>query len=317
MLKKFHQDPYYILKYLTLNLLIYAPACFALYKYSSISPISHFWIIALCILPLVLPSFFPIIGTGFVLMGATVFFNLAEYSLWHLALIPLGVYVGFNSGFLMHNATHGSIRPVWLNRVIGEFFGLHQLMGFPGWAVVHLLHHLHPDDPKRDPHSPENLTFWEFLHQMGVGMVRVFTEDYFMVWGTGLKYKRIWRGIQIISPFVRYFRALFLLLLFGPIGFVFFYIPSKITTVLSLAHFNYYTHRPLGKDQFQILNLNHNFIYKFLNIMICGTYFHKNHHLKPFLFNPRYLKDDNKSLISYAAPLVQTPKYYSAIAGKD
>lgn len=92
-------------------------------------------------------------------------------------------------------------------------------------------------------------------------------------------------------------RLLFWFLLLGPVLFLAFYLPSFVTVALVNAHFNYATHRPREDGTVEILNLNHNFLYHFLNFCGHGFYFHKNHHLKPWLFNPspqNFVKDEAK-----------------------
>ena len=220
-------------------------------------------------------------------------FKLAPFEAWQLWLIPVGLYVAFIVGTLVHNTTHDSMRPKWINRVVGELCGFLLMMGFPGWAITHLIHHQYPDDPERDVHPPLDLSYWQFLDHMGATMARLMTKNYFDIWGTAPKYKRIWKGVQVSAPFVRYARVLFLFLLLGPSWFIFLYMPLKLLAVFMYAHFNYFTHRPLGKNQFEILNLNEGISYKLLNLVTFGSYFHKNHHKNPSLFDPRKLKTAN------------------------
>jgi hypothetical protein len=51
------------------------------------------------------------------------------------------------------------------------------------------------------------------------------------------------------------------------------------------AWFNYVTHRPLG-DGAIIVNRNEH-AYKLVNAIAFGLYFHRNHHIRPSLFDPR------------------------------
>lgn len=41
---------------------------------------------------------------------------------------------------LIHNASHGSLRPWWLNQPVGELMGLFQLTGFPDRQATQVLH---------------------------------------------------------------------------------------------------------------------------------------------------------------------------------
>ena len=80
------------------------------------------------------------------------------------------------------------------------------------------------------------------------------------------------------------------MLVLGPVGFVFFYVPFKAVNALIYADFNYRTHRPAGAGSYEVVNLNHNLWYKLLNAISFGSYFHKNQHLQPLVFDPRNIK---------------------------
>jgi len=60
---------------------------------------------------------------------------LNSFSVWHLFFIPLALYAGVLSDIFIHNATHKSFRPLWLNRAVGELISTHQLYGFLGWSI--------------------------------------------------------------------------------------------------------------------------------------------------------------------------------------
>ncbi len=96
--------------------------------------------------------------------------------------------------------------------------------------------------------------------------------------------------LEILLPINRLLRALFWLLIFHPVVFSFFFVPSYIANVLIFYHFNYYTHAQTQEDAVEIMNLTHNVYYKLMNTLLFGVYFHKNHHQRPNLFDPRKLK---------------------------
>ena len=219
--------------------------------------------------------------------------NLFEFRFqnWDLLLIPAGIFVGIMSAALIHNATHGSLRPAWTNRFWGEICGVHQLYGFLGWSVAHLLHHKYPDDPERDPHPPDHLPFWKFALNMRLSLRRCLTHAYLQKWGDSVRSRRIWAAKNFFAASGMYVRLLFWFLLLGPVGFTAFYIPSLITNILFFAHFNYYTHRPTDDGKTVILNLNHSIYYHVVNRFFFGIYFHRNHHAHPSYANPRYAPD--------------------------
>jgi hypothetical protein len=78
-------------------------------------------------------------------------------------------------------------------------------------------------------------------------------------------------------------------------------IVSKIVNYAWYIHFNYFTHQPNADGDMEVLNLNHNFYYKLMNATMAGIYYHKNHHRKASLFDPRTLEQEQaaKPLVSY------------------
>src|SRR6266487_589177 len=139
LLKDFHEDRYFLTKYYAINFVLYITVCTTLLRTSTVARGPHpvLWFLAL--IPLILPDFRLITSSGILFLGLLGLFYGSRFSLWHLGLIPLGVYLGLLSAMLMHNAAHGNIRPAWLNRLLGEICGVHQLPGFPGWHITHLL----------------------------------------------------------------------------------------------------------------------------------------------------------------------------------
>jgi fatty-acid desaturase len=213
------------------------------------------------------------------------------YAHWQWLLIPVGCYLGGLSAVFIHNATHGSFRPRWLNRVIGEITGHHQLYGFLGWRTSHIIHHRYPDDPDRDPHPSLHLCYSEFSKRMRTSLSRVLTKNYFDVWPNDRKHRRIWKLKNFCGFGGMLMRLAFWYLLLGPSLFVFLYLPSYAFNYFFFTHFNYFTHRPspTKNGTFEVHNLDHGPYYTIMNLTHFGIYFHKNHHVKPFLFNPRSL----------------------------
>ncbi|MBV9385027.1 MAG: fatty acid desaturase [Chroococcidiopsidaceae cyanobacterium CP_BM_ER_R8_30] len=301
MFKEFKTDPFFMLRYYIINFIILLPVDLFLYFKSPFSlPTLGFFLFGLLLL--IMPNFRYIACSEIFFITAALYFFQPDFSFWNLALIPLGVIVGLYSAAMIHNAAHTNIKPQWLSRLIGEICGLHQLGGFVGWVITHYLHHCFPDDLEKDPHPPHNLQFWKFADEMKNTIRGALTRSYFETWGEAEKYQRIWTRLEILLLINRFLRALLWLLIFGPISFTFFFVPSYISNVLIFYHFNYYTHRQTQEEVGEIMNLNHNIYYKLMNTLLFGTYFHKNHHLNPNLFDPRKLKMTSKaeSLLSQA-----------------
>lgn len=298
MLKQFRSDKYFFLKYYLINLAFYSVACTLLIIAKNPFSGDFGWLWLLLLVPIVLPDFFVIVVGG--LLSVSCFLYLETFHWWYLWGLPLGAYLGVQSGTLMHNASHGNLRPKWINRICGELCGLHQLPGVLGWWVTHKIHHQYPDDPKNDPHPPLALSFWGFVRNMKGTMRTVMTNNYFDQWGENTETKRIWAMVDLTLPLNRFLRALFLFLLFGPALFVFLWIPSYLVNVLFYAHLNYATHRINNRGDFEVLDLDHNRFYRFMNLVGQGCYYHKTHHWRPTTINPQSLKPTRATpLVSY------------------
>ena len=232
-------------------------------------------------------------GLFFISVGAVVLLILfpspflsIDFSWWHLLLVPVGMYLALVSGYTLHNASHLNYRPFWMNRVVGEISGFYQLYGMLGYQTAHLIHHRFPDDPEMDPHPTFNITFWKFVFEMQKMMRNSLRSYYFKRFGETKTHKKVWAAKNFFAFWGIWVRALFWFLLLGPAAFLFLYLPSYLLMIFMHAHFNFMTHRPREDGTVDILNLNHNLLYKFFNFSMFGLYFHKNHHVKPWLFNP-------------------------------
>jgi fatty acid desaturase len=212
--------------------------------------------------------------------------TVTGFAVWQLGLIPVGVVAGIFSAVMMHNAAHGQLRPVWMNRIVGELCALHQLYGFAGWQIPHLFHHQHPDERGLDPHPPGDLTFWQFFSSMRRTLRQCLGDAYFRLWKGWPGAERAWTALKLLATCGMGLRLAFWALLLGPALFLTLFVPSYVANVLFFAHFNYFTHRPSVDGAPEILNLNHNLYYRTVNRWFFGVYFHKNHHEQPALFNP-------------------------------
>lgn len=253
-LRSFYQDPYYQIKAFARNTI---------------------FVIALCV------SLFA--------MRSSSFFEY-QFAVWHLALILPGIYIGGISAVFIHNATHKSFSNRLLNELCGELAGLHQLWGFTGWRLIHLVHHQYSDNVENDPHPTKNRKFWEYTAKMFVNSSLTISRRYREHWGTNSRTQQLQLVTVGALASLAITSLLFWFLLLGPAGFIWFYIPSLIVNHLLFAQINYFCH-PLNEKtgETEAANLNHNLYYKFANLIWCGIFFHGNHHRRATLFNPRYM----------------------------
>ncbi|NBX03985.1 MAG: fatty acid desaturase [Alphaproteobacteria bacterium] len=233
--------------------------------------------------------------SGVALCVATYSLRLHDYSAfsfspWMLALVPFGIYIGGLSAVFMHNATHGSFKPKWMNWVAGNLAGIHQLWGFMGWKLIHLVHHHYSDVPDMDPHAPGDLSFWQFARVMFIKSSARISERYREHWGNTAQTRILQRAVLVVFGAMALTNLALCYLLLGPAGFVFFYIPSYISNHMLYVDINYTAHPKDENGQTAAANLNHTLYYKIANFFWFGIYFHGNHHRKPLLFNPRYMQ---------------------------
>lgn len=229
-------------------------------------------------------------------------FYAFHFQPWHLLLIPLGMYIGGISAVFMHNASHGSFPNRWVNDLCGHVSGIHQLWGFTGWKLIHLLHHLYSDNLEMDPHAPGERSFWQFARIMFIKSSRKISERYREHWGNGPLTKLLQRATLMV--FFAYAAANVFLMyaLLGTAGFVFFYIPSYIANHLLYVSINYTAHpKDEATGQTAAANLDNNLYYKVANALFFGIYYHANHHRKPMLFNPKHMVEAPRRVRAEAA----------------
>ena len=218
--------------------------------------------------------------------GITIFFE--DLKLIYLLWISLAVVATLSATALLHNASHRSFRPKWLNRPMGELMCLFQLTGFPDWTVIHVLHHAHSDDPELDPHPPGNKTYWVYLNTVRQTILRVFINHYFRIFGNNETSIKAVKRFGLSMKVDHFMKVAFWYLLLGPVLFSFFFFPSIVFKMMNHAWLNHSTHQWDG-EQTQLVNFN-NGLYKLGNFFGFGIYNHKNHHLSPGLFDPRNLR---------------------------
>jgi fatty acid desaturase len=295
VLSRYESSPYFLLNYQILSFFAYLGILIFLYFFHpfDFAPSPMPWFLALT--PLLFNS---IIGLIFVAVAAVALFanyyeNLPTAILFTLPIA--GIYFGMLAVQLIHLAAHQNFRPRWLNRVVGEILSIHLLSGFPSFVVLHLLHHQNPDDPELDPHPNGDLSFLAYFLSIKGKLRSHFAKRFFLLWGESPRTRFIWNLGQILLPLHRVMRAAILLAVGGPVGFTLFFLPSFIANHLTFAHINYFTHERQEDGSVRIVNLNHNWLYRGLNILMLGGYLHRNHHEAPWLWHPGHYVEKKES----------------------
>lgn len=288
--QRFLRDPDFLPKYYAASLAVLLASCGLLVALGRLAAFEMpaLWLASLVLL--VLPNFllmFVAFGGALALLLVT---QPALPSPWVLLLVPAGIVCGTMAAAVAHNAAHGTCRPRALNNLWGEFAGLLQLTGFRAWAVTHILHHASPDHPERDAHPPGHLGFLAYVNGMNVQAKANYMQKHFEVFGKTPQAERRFALLLPLLPLLRYLRALLLMLVLGPVGFALFYLPLYIADTTMFMDVNHRTHRPTADGGFEVLNLNHNAWFRLLNAISFGSYFHKNHHRNPHVFDPRKLR---------------------------
>lgn len=295
---KFLQDQKYLMKanqkLLLLYVLLIAPIIYA-HSLTNFKILGSWYYLIIGVL-LFVPHF------GFTMLVALTYlgvflwdYGVDNFSYMDIAFILGGCFFGIQSAALMHNTAHNNIRTRWLNSLVGEICALQQLVGMTEWAVAHILyHHKYPDDPDRDPHPPEGKTFFRFIVRMKFETSMFIEKSYYEKWGKTKESQENWQkgGLLILSTNI--LRASFWFFLLGPTYYLLFFIPAHLMNNLTYAHFNYYTHRPDSNGFFSAINCEDKGIMKIINFLTYGSYYHKNHHINPRLFNPKSMSAPEK-----------------------
>ncbi len=246
----FKKDPYYLLKSFGVNIVLFS------------------------FLILLLLSFKPLVEVNF--------------SVLSLLLIPLGLILGLVSATAFHNASHGNIKPRYLNRLIGELTASLSLEDLRCFRVGHMLHHIHTDDPLLDPHPPQGLKFFEFIVSSRRKTISCIENLYYKHHGKTVSSMKNVKFQIFFFHIAAVLKLVFWFYLFGPASFLLFFIPSYLAYFFGFAHLNYISHQEDRGDG-TIYNHNDNLFFKGMNIVTSGGYFHKNHHACPGLYNPSKL----------------------------
>lgn len=284
MIRRFKKDPEYLFKYHLLSFIF-----LIVVNMSLLYLLQPTWQVCALFLPILLVLSSPQILVavfGYALcLSASVYLGHADLA---LLAIPAALIITFPVSAFMHSTSHDSMRPKWLNRPVGELMGLFHLVGYPDWKILHVIHHAHADDPQWDPHPPGTLSYWNFAKGMRTAAAAAYVKYYFKHFSQSAESMQRLKRFSLMTKLDNFMRLTFWFLLLGPGLFSFFYATSLVAKMFHWAWFNWSTHRPT-ESGVDIQNHNHG-LYKVVNFLAFGLYYHGNHHINPLLFDPRSME---------------------------
>ncbi len=210
----------------------------------------------------------------------------AELSYWPLALLPLGLILAVQIPVLIHNTVHRNLKPPFLNFIAGELAGYYVLLSMATFELNHVMHHAHADSDL-DPHNPYQRNFLGFFFANNFGGTRVVLAKYLEDHGDTFLNRRFF-DLMVVLHFINVpLRLAFWVMLLGPSVFLFAFVPSYLFHMFVFAHINFVTHETTATGEAMVYNLDSNIYYRFVNFFGSGVYYHKNHHERPYLYNPK------------------------------
>ncbi len=226
---------------------------------------------------------------GLSVMVAAGWQGIQMWNPWLLGLFPVFVYTQILAHVFVHNATHKAW-PRWANRLVGELCGAWVLTRFASWEVVHQRHHIYSEDREKDPH-PVVPSFWLYAWRTIYTVEAQLQAAYFDAHGDSPENRRYEKVRAVVSFGTGVLLMAFWCVLMGPMVFFTMFIPAVVIGGLFIMHFNWSTHNGFSPSHdFRPVNLDHGF-YWLGNRLFFGIYFHANHHHRPGLFNPRFMKN--------------------------
>jgi fatty acid desaturase len=221
----------------------------------------------------------------FLVPGFHPIFAGVHWNAWSFVIgFPAVLYFLICCHLWIHNATHGSF-PRWANRIVGEGLGFIVFVRFASWQIVHLRHHDHSDDRQLDPHPNYASYFTSFFRSI-VTVERQLQNGYYEIWGETEANRRHEAFRVRVSYATNIALVLAWYLFLGPVACFAFWVPGNLLAAAFIGHFNWATHNGQAGKDYRPVNLDGGY-YWLGNRLFTGIYFHKNHHLRPYLFNPR------------------------------
>jgi fatty acid desaturase len=218
-----------------------------------------------------------------------------------LAIFPIAIYAAIVAHLSIHNAVHGNF-PRTINRLVGEILGVLVVVRFASWAIVHLRHHRHSDEPGRDPH-PNFRSFWTTVFHTVTQVEVQLMREHFDQWGDTPEAHRGENFRAKVSYGVNILILVAWCLCLGPWFFALIFVPANLLGALFIVHFNWVTHNGPRGEGFKPVNLNHGYFW-LGNKLFAGIYMHANHHRSPYLYNPALWSE---GLLGASEPCIDVP----------
>lgn len=203
---------------------------------------------------------------------------------WYL--LPFAFAFGVKVPTIMHNCMHENLPK--FNFIIGELTSFFVLMGFGIVSINHTFHHAFSDS-EMDPHSPEGKSFFKFFLTALLSGAEIIEKKFLEFHGNNERNKLYFKAIYFLHYLGIILRITLWYFLLGEELFFYFYIPAFFSYLFAFAHVNFITHRQDDNGNAVILNKDSNLWYRLINMLGDGVYYHKNHHINPGAYNPKYI----------------------------
>jgi fatty-acid desaturase len=250
----------------------------------TLSPISLQQVL-LYVIPMMFMSTIGTLTTGFgLLLAAGIHTYQSGFEPWHLFYVLAAFLITFPVTSIYHSSAHQSFGPK-LSRFIGEICGLIHVSNMDEWSITHHYHHRHADDPVRDPHPPMGKTFIEFASTTGKTIGKALLFHYMEVHGKSEENIRLLQRGRYLGMLRQNLLTLFWFLALGPTAFIYLIGANIVFKKVHYAWLNWATHAREGQPA--ILNETKG-LYILVNALSFNLYYHKNHHLRPSLYNPKF-----------------------------
>ncbi len=278
---QFKKDSRYLIKNNLLRISLIAGAIFAcaiLFK-------TDLQELALYFVPILLVSMASTktTGTGLVLGAVILFFQQRTFSPHYLFYASAAVIITFPLTALYHGASHLSLRPRWLNRMIGEMIGFWHMSSLDEWSIIHAFHHTYSDDLENDPHPPAGQSFIQFTKNTAKNIGASFAKHFIKSHGV-----ESLMNLKVVSKLILARQVLLSILWFqllGPELYIYFFAVNIVFKKVHYAWFNWVTHITIN-GKVEVVNLDSG-LYWFVNRISFNLYNHGSHHLRPGVLKPQ------------------------------
>lgn len=201
-------------------------------------------------------------------------------------LLVCASIVGVYSAGLMHHASHNHFGSPLINRLVGELCALHQLIGFFGWKIPHIAHHLNADIEGKDPHAPAGMGFFQYSSKIKSDVLQTLKDSYLETFPNE-NGPLIWKCSFALIWINRMLRVLFWYAVLGFEYFILFFVTSYFVQLTFYVHFNWVTHKKSDSGEYLIKDIDEGLYYRCINKIMWGMFYHGTHHKFPYLMDPR------------------------------